>query len=328
MSFVACVEALLKEDICVLPTETVYGLACSALSKVAVQKVFALKGRPSTNPLIVHIWDHSTAEQVCQTNEYSKKLAEAFWPGPITFILPKKKCIPHLVTAGLNTIAVRSPSHPLFRSVMKAVKLPIAAPSANPTNKISPTRYQNVCDGFQNECPPILDGGLCKHGLESTVIDLTKTVPLILRFGPITRKQIENVLKIPINSKVSYYANDSLKNKGASAPGQGAKHYAPDKDLYLYRSKEQLLKSKQITENDVILLPDSVISNLAIPEMVIKIPLSESGDPSEIAKNLFNSLRLADLSRGEKIHASLFPIENELCLAINDRLIRASTKRF
>ena len=140
MSFDDCKTALQNSSICVLPTETVYGLACSAFSQEAVEKVFALKNRPSSNPLIVHVLNHNEASKISYTSKLSEKLAKSFWPGPLTMVLPKKECIPYKITAGLDTVAIRSPSHREFRKMLRSVKLPIAAPSANKSNKVSPTQ--------------------------------------------------------------------------------------------------------------------------------------------------------------------------------------------
>ena len=201
MSFKTCAHAILNSGICVLPSETVYGLACSALSKSAIKKVFTLKGRPSSNPLIVHVLNHESAKEFCITNDFSKKLSEIFWPGALTLVLPKRNCIPIEITAGLNTVAIRSPTHPTFRKILNFVRLPIAAPSANPSNKLSPTKYQDVLDAFGKDCPPIIDGGQCEIGIESTVLDLTTKPPCILRLGPVTKYEIEDILKIQIQNK-------------------------------------------------------------------------------------------------------------------------------
>ena len=325
MSFTDCVDALSNNDICILPTETVYGLACSAFSDDAVRKVYKLKGRPPTNPLIVHTIDHDTAGDISFTNKYSEQLAKAFWPGPITFILPKKEPISDQITAGLSTVAVRSPSHPIFRKVLGKVKLPIAAPSANPSNGLSPTKCEDAVSAFGENCPPFIDGGQCDIGSESTVLDLSLTSPRILRLGPITRGSIENVLGIQIHGNS---LNKSKKVDSYLSPGQGLKHYSPSTPLFLYSSLEQLFQSNEIKENDVVLLPNSeLVCPLAFKTCSV-LYLSSSGDPKEITKNIFNSLNLADRLNKQRIHTALYQSDHGLLLAVNDRLGRAATKRF
>ena len=164
---------MLSGRLAVLPTETVYGLAAVGTERSAVRKIFELKGRPAQNPLIMHVLGIQEAQHISHFTPLASKLADSFWPGPLTLVLPKRKIVPHEVTAGLDTVALRSPSHPLFRSILREVNKPLAAPSANRSNQISPTTAIEVVDEFGEECPPILDGGICDIGLESTVLDLS-----------------------------------------------------------------------------------------------------------------------------------------------------------
>tara|TARA_B110000483_G_scaffold236299_1_gene309152 strand:+ start:82 stop:1062 length:981 start_codon:yes stop_codon:yes gene_type:complete len=325
MSFDSCTHAILNSGICVLPTETVYGLACSALSKAAIEKVFSLKGRPSNNPLIVHVLNHDSANEFCVTNDFSKKLSDFFWPGALTLVLPKRKCIPIEITAGLNTVAIRSPTHPTFRKVLNFVKLPIAAPSANPSNKLSPTKYQDVLDAFGEDCPPIIDGGQCEIGIESTVLDLTTQTPSILRLGPITKDEIEAVLKIQIQNKALYTKKHIVSP--IKSPGLGSKHYAPDTPLHLHSTFKSMISSKFIGENDVVILPKDKVYNGQFKTNIPILFLSTSNNHEETAKYLYGILREADKLNREKIHISLYSTHNESFNAINDRLTRASTKR-
>lgn len=325
MNLSDCTELLLRSDICVVPTETVYGLACSAFSVSAVNKVFELKGRPPSNPLIVHVLDHDSADEICKTNELSFKLANSFWPGALTLVLPKKKCIPLEVTSGLNSVAVRSPSHPIFRQIITEARIPIAAPSANLANKISPTNYQDVVDAFGDKCPPILDGGECDFGIESTVLDLTTTIPQILRFGPVTKIEIEDILGFKIKSSYKNTIGEKELLSAKKSPGQGSKHYAPETPLNLYSSIEKMLSSETIESEDVILLPHSKISYCSQSRKPAILYLSESGKTKDIAKNLYKILRQADKLMVKKIHISLFPLKDDLISAINDKLLRAST---
>ena len=325
MSFDSCTHAILNSGICVLPTETVYGLACSALSKAAIKKVFSLKGRPSNNPLIVHVLNHDSANEFCVTNNMSKKLSDFFWPGALTLVLPKRNCIPIEITAGLNTVAIRSPTHPTFRKVLKFVMLPIAAPSANPSNKLSPTKYQDVLDAFGEDCPPIIDGGQCEIGIESTVLDLTTKKPCILRLGPISKDEIEAVLKIQIqNKELNTKPHVVSTNK---SPGQGIKHYAPDTPLYLHSTFKSMISSKIIGETDIVILPKDKFYNGQFKTNIPILFLSTSNNHEETARNLYGVLRQADKLNMEKIHISLYSTRNESFNAINDRLARASTKR-
>ena len=327
MSLESCVSSLLADDVCVLPTETVYGLACSALSVKAIQKVFDIKGRPPTNPLIVHVLNHIQASDICETNKFSFKLANIFWPGPLTFILPKKKCIPLQLTAGLPNVGVRSPSHPLFRSVLQRVNIPLAAPSANPANKLSPTSPQDIVESFGKDCPEILDGGPCELGIESTVLDLTSSVPNILRLGPIGQTSIEEVLGCRVNCTSGGNSTGTKSEISKSSPGQGSKHYAPDTPLYLYPNINVMLKSEHLKINHVMVLPHPQV----LPKVTKRDPFlfyySQTGKPLDIAKNLFSTLRRADKLNKEIIHTSLFSDNDELYSALNDRLGRAASVR-
>ena len=325
MSFDECKTALQNSCVCVLPTETVYGLACSVFSPKAVDKVFSLKNRPSSNPLIVHVLDHIEASKISYTNKFSEKLAKAFWPGPLTMVLPKKECIPYKISADLDTVAIRSPSHREFRKMLRSVKFPIAAPSANKSNKISPTRYQDVLSEFGNDCPPIVDGGPCQIGIESTVLDLTTDIPEILRLGSCSKEDIESVICCEVNSPEGKCKIDNFSSKRRKSPGQMKKHYAPETPLYIYPSFEKLISDSFSENSDVILLPSKnyIIKNSGA-ELTIQY-LSKKGDPKEIAQNLYHSLRFLDNFKKDKMFTSLFPCDNGVLSAVNDRLIRAST---
>ena len=327
MSLEKCVSSLLANDVCVLPTETVYGLACSALSVDAIERVYLIKGRPPTNPLIVHVLNHNQASELCVTNKFSKLLANVFWPGPLTFILPKKKCIPLQLTAGLPNVGIRSPSHPLFRSVLKKVKIPLAAPSANPANKLSPTRPLDIVESFGKDCPEILDGGPCELGIESTVLDLTTSVPNILRPGPIGQASIEEVLGFPVNCTSGGKATGSNSGIPKTSPGQETKHYAPDTPLYLYSNINVMLNSKHLKIRHVMVLPHPQVFVNVSKQDPFSLYFSQTGNPLDIAKNLFSTLRRADKLDKEIIHTSLFPDNDELYSALNDRLSRAASVR-
>ena len=210
----------------VMPTETVYGLACNALNKKAVQRVFEIKGRPSENPLIVHISGVDDLKLVASSwPESAEKMAKKFWPGPLTMVLPKHKDVPDETTAGLETVAVRVPRHWVAKGLIRAAGCPIAAPSANAFMGLSPTTAQDVDPEIDIEVPMILDGGPCEIGLESTVVDLTEETPVILRPGGITRGEIQAVLGRPLG----HMPPPNIKK----SPGMYRRHYAPNASLKL-----------------------------------------------------------------------------------------------
>jgi len=207
-----------------LPTETVYGIAADAMNAEAVRSTFALKGRPADNPLIVHVASMSQALTVAASiPDYAQRLAEAFWPGPLTLVLPKLPSVPDEVTAGLNTVAVRLPSHPVAQAIIRTAGLPLSAPSANLFMSLSPTQADHIAAEIVQGLSCVIDGGPCQIGLESTVVDCTGDVPVILRPGGITRSQIESVV-----GPLSY----SLPTERRS-PGSYRRHYSPRTPLRL-----------------------------------------------------------------------------------------------
>ena len=314
------VDTLRGGGVVALPTETVYGLACLALNKTSVQKVFKIKGRPTSNPLIVHVLDFEQAEAISFTNEIAKELAKLFWPGPLTMILPKKPIVPREVTAGLESVAIRSPSHSLFRKVLELTGEPLAAPSANPHSKLSPTTADEVLQAFGKNCPPILDGGKCAFGLESTVLDLTSNIPTILRPGPIAEKELGDFLGAEIKpSSFPTFARGARKS-----PGLHPKHYAPETPIRLYQNLNSLVKLAPRSKRDVIILP----SRKSLPKFGANgselFVLSNDGNVNEIGQNLYGTLRKADKLHRDKIHISLLDESNGMARAVNDRLRRAS----
>ncbi|MBO6103190.1 MAG: threonylcarbamoyl-AMP synthase, partial [Opitutales bacterium] len=188
-------EIILRGGIVAIPTETVYGLAANALNPDAVRKIFEAKGRPFIDPLIAHVLNFGLLEEIAEANFSAKKLAEAFCPGPITFVLPKKPCVPDIVSAGRPTVAVRMPSHPVMRAFMEEVKVPLSAPSANPFGYVSPTTAEHVESQLGRKIDAVIDGGPCACGVESTIVMLAdESRPMLLRPGPIPREDIEKVL--------------------------------------------------------------------------------------------------------------------------------------
>jgi len=299
------------------PTETVYGLGANALSGSAVAKIFEAKGRPSFNPLISHVIDLETAEEYGVFSSDARKLAHYFWPGPLTMIVPRRgDCeISELVTAGLNTIAIRVPAHKIGRQLLKACDFPIAAPSANTSGEVSPTAPAHVAESLKDKVEIILAGGTSQIGLESTVIDMSGGEPIILRPGSITPDEIAAVLGRDI-------AIDSGDHNAPKSPGQLLKHYAPRIPVRLnaidLNPGEALLafgptrfmgiKGGGAARN----LPETALKNL-----------SETGDLYEAAGNLFAMLRALDLPENKGIAVMTIP-DKGVGLAINDRLTRAA----
>jgi len=321
----AVAEILRSGDVVALPTETVYGLACLALDATAVAKVFATKKRPAEDPLIVHVEDASQAARVCETNERFAKLAEAFWPGPLTLVLPKRPCVPESVTAGLPTVAVRSPGHAVFGEVLRLVGEPLAAPSANLFGKVSPTRVEHVKESFGPDHPPVVDGGPTDIGIESTVLDLSAGEPRVLRPGPISRSAIEEILgeKVCDGEK----ASGEPEAPGQKSPGLLAGHYRPKAPLRIFPDEEAMTKflkeSEDLPTGTVVLFHGRDDRSPDDLQEVRSFFLSEQGSPREIARNLYARLREADASDTDLILTHLCE-EKGIGRAVNDRLRRAS----
>ena len=292
-------------DVIGLPTETVYGLAGNAYSNKSVKKIFRLKKRPNFNPLIIHFKNLNSLKSDAIINTSFKKLYNAFCPGPITFILNKKKKskISKIASVGKKTIAVRIPKHKIARNLLNLLKFPLAAPSANISSKLSPTLAKDVAEEFGNKIKFILDGGQCKIGLESTIIDLT-TKPAILRPGSITVKKIQKILKKKIEIKKT--------SKKIKAPGQLKLHYSPGIPVEMnkeYAKKNQALigfgKKFKVARN--------------------YFNLSKKGDLKEAANNLYKTMRKIKKRNFKSIAVVKIP-NTEIGYAINDRLRKASTK--
>lgn len=310
LSFAA--QLLEAGEVVAIPTETVYGLAANAFSEQAVLKIFRAKKRPQFNPLIVHFRDAEAAFGVAENiPEAARLLAQKFWPGPLTLLLPKKSAIPDLVTAGSPRVAVRVPAHPLFRKLLALLPFPLAAPSANLFTTISPTAAAHVAKGLSGRIPYILDGGPSEVGLESTIIGFEESgQPVLYRAGGISREAIETVLGVPV----------LLQNKPENhpvAPGQLRSHYAPGKPLYFGASIPELLPFAEGKRAALILFEKPFSSHF--PQFI----LSPKGTLTEAAQNLFAALHWANSQEADVILAQAVP-ENGLGVAINDRLKRAS----
>jgi L-threonylcarbamoyladenylate synthase len=306
-------------EVVVLPTETVYGLGANALNDDAVAKIFKAKNRPAHNPLIVHVLDIEKAAKLVDVDERAKKIASIFWPGPLTLILPAKKenGVSQLVSAGLETLAVRSPSHKIMRDIMAQADVPIAAPSANASGEPSATTPKHAAESLGDTVEFILGTGPCDVGLESTVLDLSGEEPVILRAGAITAEDLKPYLG---DIKIEDGASEKPKS-----PGLLLKHYAPSLPLRL--------KAVDVKKGEALLafgstkfmgvegggyakdLPDHAFCNL-----------SEDGDLEEAAKNLFMMLRDLDVANNKAIAVMDIPNQG-IGVAINDRLRRAAQGR-
>jgi L-threonylcarbamoyladenylate synthase len=300
-------QALAHGDLVAFPTETVYGLGANALDARAVAKVFAAKERPRFNPLIVHVPGLAAAETYVVVNDMARILAEAFWPGPLSLVLAKRPAcgIADLVSAGLDTIALRAPAHPVAQALLAAVKLPIAAPSANRSGRISPTTAAHVEAELGERPAMILDGGPCPLGIESTVVSVVGGQPGLLRPGALPREAIELVLGRPL-------ALAKANHRGAS-PGQLATHYAPNTKLRL--------GATSVSANEALLAFGRDVPQGAR----LTVNLSASGNLEEAAAGLFAALRELDQAGASAIAVMPIPAHG-LGEAINDRLQRAANR--
>jgi L-threonylcarbamoyladenylate synthase len=301
-------EALAKGEIVAFPTETVYGLGANALDAAAVAKVFAAKERPRFNPLIVHVLGLDEAERYAVVNETARRLMKPFWPGPLSLVLPcQRVCgISDLVSAGLDTIALRAPSHPVARALLKAAKLPIAAPSANRSGRVSPTTAAHVEAELGHLPTMILDGGPCALGLESTVLGVDGDKVTLLRLGALTREEIEKVLGRRLATPAA--------GAQLTSPGQLAIHYAPTTPLRLHANEPRDGEAFLAFGPNAPLYDGPTIN------------LSPRGDLSEAAANFFAALRKLDAEGADAI--AVMPIPNHgLGEGINDRLQRAAHAR-
>jgi L-threonylcarbamoyladenylate synthase len=241
----AAADFLRAGKLVAFPTETVYGLGADMNNKKAVRAVFKTKGRPQDNPLIVHIANKRDVTKIAQNiSADAKKLMQHFWPGPLTLVLEKQATVPDIVTAGLETVCVRMPSHPIALALIKAAKVPLVAPSANLSGKPSPTTAQHVLDDFRGKIAAVVDGGSCEVGIESTVIDCTSETPRILRPGVITSQQISEVLgkKIPRWKEYEPHEDGGQASAAAVSPGTKYAHYTPDAHVQLYISEREALQ--------------------------------------------------------------------------------------
>jgi L-threonylcarbamoyladenylate synthase len=293
------------------PTETVYGLGADATNGKAVAAIYVAKGRPSFNPLIIHVAEAKALDDLIEWNDTAKLLAASLWPGPLTLILPRKKDAPIslLASAGLDTLAVRIPSHPVAQKLLRVAGFPVAAPSANASGMLSPTTPVHVADSLGDKVDLILAGGRSQIGVESTVVNLTSDKPVILRPGGVTHEQLEMML----GHKISY-THEITDNEAPLSPGMLASHYAPNLPIRL--------NVESVREKEAFLAfgPSGLIKG-----GLARLNLSAEGDLSEAAANLFAMLRELDKPIYEGIAVAPIP-ETGLGVAINDRLKRAAIR--
>ncbi|MBI5608697.1 MAG: threonylcarbamoyl-AMP synthase [Deltaproteobacteria bacterium] len=301
------VAALQRGELVAIPTETVYGLAGDATRDDSVARIFACKGRPNFNPLIAHVPDLAAAERLVEFDPVSRRLAERFWPGPLTLVLPRRGDCPvsWLATAGLDTLAIRVPDHPITLELLRRVGRPLAAPSANPSGRLSPTTAEHVLAGLGDALAAVLDGGPCRVGLESTVVQVLDGQAWLLRPGGLPRQALEAVAGPLAQAEAA---------EQPRSPGQLASHYAPHCPVRL--------EASQVAADEALL----AFGPLPLPGARAVLNLSPSGDTTEAAAHLFAYLR--DLDALAPAAIAVMPIPREgLGEAIADRLQRAAQPR-
>ena len=301
------------------PTETVYGLGGNALDPHAARRIYSAKGRPGDNPLIVHIADPRDAESIAYTNETYYKLAEAFMPGPLTIVLPKKDIVPNSVTGGINTVAVRCPAHRVARELIRSAGVPVAAPSANLSGSPSPTTAEHVMSDLDGRIDMVIDGGRSEIGVESTVVSLRDGVCTILRPGEIISRELYTVVgEVVVAEAVKV---PSAAGDNPESPGMKYKHYAPSTPLVLLSgSREDVIAYVNNSSLKKAVLAYSEDADKYDTAFVIDIGASD--DPHSQMHNLFKALRDVEAADAEIIYANL-PPETDDFLAIYNRMIRA-----
>lgn len=306
-----------------IPTETVYGLAADALNGSAVAGIFAAKGRPMDNPLIVHIADFGDIQKfglVSYIPESAERLAQRFWPGPLTMIMKKSGVIPNEVSAGLDTVAIRLPGHPLARKIIRAAGTPLAAPSANLSGSPSPTTAARVMDDMNGKIDAVVDGGACEVGVESTVITLATEIPRVLRPGGVTVEQLREVIgEVEVDPAVTSKLAEGEK---AASPGMKYKHYAPKVKVVLLKcsDSEYINYVNSKGEHAAALCCDEDIPLLSVR----CFPLGKRGDFATHAQRLFEELRQLDEYPELEVAYARLPSTDGVGLAVYNRLIRAA----
>jgi L-threonylcarbamoyladenylate synthase len=328
---IAEAAALIRRgELVAFPTETVYGLGADALNTDAVGKIFAAKGRPADNPLIVHVADPEAVQPLCHVDERAKALMQAFWPGPLTLLLPKKDVVPPQTNAGLASVAVRMPDHPVALALLRASGVPIAAPSANVSGRPSPTTAKHVLYDMDGRIPVILDGGACAVGLESTVLDMTADPPVIVRPGGVTREMLLTILpQVEIAANV---LRPLSVGETAVSPGMMYRHYAPKGALTLVRGKPDNVRATCLrlyreatkrNEKACVLTP---AEHAAWYEDCATMTVGSLHVPETFARELFAALRAMDDRQVQVILCEAVDTAG-IGLAIMNRLYRAASFR-
>ncbi len=321
------VKLLRNGGVVAFPTETVYGLGADATNLPAVRKVFSIKGRPSTNPVIVHVADVAVAKRYAQSwPETAEKLAQRFWPGPLTLVLPKANSIVTAATAGRTTVGLRAPDHSLAQELLRAYDGPIIGPSANRSTRVSPTTAEHVREELGSKIELVLDGGPCKVGIESSVLDLTTSPPTLLRPGAISRWQIEELI-----GPIQTFSGSVEKGKSAPGPGMQGAHYAPSTPTYAFDRKLADKVAGWCMKN-----PDKAAIILRFGRLSADDPLPNSlsmnqrqvmmhATAPEYARQMYSALRMADRQNPSAIWVEL-PPDDAQWIAVRDRLSRATRK--
>lgn len=310
------------------PTETVYGLGGNGLDSEACKKIYIAKGRPSDNPLILHISEFEELDPIVgEISPAAKKLMDAFWPGPLTMVFPKSEIVPDQATGGLDTVAVRFPNHPVARAIIRAAGLPIAAPSANSSGKPSPTRASHVEFDLNGKIDMIVDGGAAEWGLESTIVDVSGEVPMILRPGAVTKEMMEEVVgKVEIDPAILKKPAADLKPK---APGMKYTHYSPKAEVILVKGETKTVVgeiNRLAAEDKAHGLKTGVMATEETKDLYeadIVLSLGSRERPEEIGANLFKILRKFDFLGAERVYSEVFSEEGE-GMAIMNRLNKAA----
>lgn len=317
----AC-ELIKRGEVVGVPTETVYGLAGDANNPDAIKKIFEAKGRPNDNPLIVHISDIKELDGIVRNvPEDAKKLAAAFWPGPLTIIMPKGKKVCNETTAGLDSVGVRMPKNEVARAIISRSGVPFSAPSANISGKPSPTNASDVFADMNGKIPLIIDGGECDAGVESTVVSVLENTPIILRPGVVTKEMMQEILgkEVAVASAVT----DGVKSDDkVLSPGMKYKHYSPNADVTIIKSDFENFKKyieNNKTKNTYALVFEGEEAKISVPA----IAYGKENDANSQAHNLFSALRKLD-TLGAKVVFARCPEVSGVGLAVYNRLIRSA----
>ncbi len=312
----------------VFPTETVYGLGANALDEVAITKIYEAKGRPSDNPLIVHISSIEAIDKIAQNiSDKAKMLMDKFWPGPLTLIFKKSDRIPQNVTGGLDTVAIRMPSHPIAKKLIELSQIPVAAPSANLSGKPSPTREEHVLQDLEGRVDVIICGGSSEVGVESTVIDMTTDIPMILRPGGVTKEEIEEVIgKVQIDPGILMDQRNNIKPK---SPGMKYTHYSPEAEVIMVNGElnniiekiEDIRKEKELSGYKIGIMATEETKSKYHGGTIISV--GSRMELKTVASNLFKTLREFDEKKVDLIIAEGFQ-DSGMGQAIMNRLTKAA----